>query len=50
LSKELVNLKIGLEKSEDDLQAYARRNGLLFLETEQGNPENIVNQRLRQLQ
>ena len=50
LSKELVGLKISLEKSEDDLQAYARRKGLLFLETEQGNPENIVNQRLRQLQ
>ena len=50
LSKELDVLQIKLEKSEDDLQNYARRNGLLFLESEQGNAENIVNQRLRQLQ
>jgi len=50
LSQQLLGLKARLEKSEEDLQKYARENGLLFLETEQGNPENIVNQRLRQLQ
>jgi len=50
LSQQLVGLKARLEKSEDDLQKYARDNGLLFLESEKGNPENIVNERLRQLQ
>jgi capsular exopolysaccharide synthesis family protein len=50
LSQELDGLKIRLEKSEDDLRQYAEANGLLFLETEQGKTENIVDQRLRQLQ
>lgn len=50
LSQELDSLKIRLEKSEDDLRQYAEGNGLLFLETEQGKTENIVDQRLRQLQ
>lgn len=50
LSQQLLGLKARLEKSEDELQKYARENGLLFLESEKGIPENIVNQRLRQLQ
>jgi len=50
LSQQLLDLKAKLEKSEDELQRYARANGLLFLETEKGNAENIVNERLRQLQ
>jgi succinoglycan biosynthesis transport protein ExoP len=50
LSQELAGLKIRLEKSEDELRQYAEANGLLFLETEQGKTENIVDQRLRQLQ
>lgn len=50
LAQQLLGLKARLEKSEDDLQSYAQENGLLFLETEKGAPENIVNQRLRQLQ
>jgi succinoglycan biosynthesis transport protein ExoP len=50
LSGQLFNLKANLEKSEEALQRYARERGLLFLESEQGNAENIVNQRLRQLQ
>jgi len=50
LSQQLRELKAKLEKSEDELQTYARKNGLLFLETEKGNAENIVNERLRQLQ
>ncbi len=50
LSQQLLDLKAKLEKSEDELQKYARANGLLFLETEKGNAENIVNERLRQLQ
>jgi polysaccharide biosynthesis transport protein len=50
LSEQLQSFKAKLEKSEDDLQDYAQHNGLLFLETEKGDTENIVNERLRQLQ
>jgi len=50
LSQQLMGMKSKLEKSEDDLQQYARVNGLLFLETDKGTSENIVTQRLRQLQ
>ena len=50
LSQQLQELKGRLEKSENELQGYAQKNGLLFLETEKGAPENIVNERLRQLQ
>ncbi len=50
LSQQLDSLKIKLEKSENNLQTYAQANGLLFLESAQGQSENIVNQRLRELQ
>jgi succinoglycan biosynthesis transport protein ExoP len=50
LSQQLLDMKAQLEKSEDQLQKYARENGLLFLETDKGTTENIVAQRLRQLQ
>jgi polysaccharide biosynthesis transport protein len=50
LSQQLESFKAKLEKSEDDLQHYAQNNGLLFLETEKGDTENIVDERLRQLQ
>jgi polysaccharide biosynthesis transport protein len=50
LSQQLDGLKIKLEKSEDELQQYAQSNGLLFLESEQGQTENILDERLRQLQ
>ena len=50
LSQQLESFKAKLGKSEDDLQGYAQKNGLLFLETEKGDTENIVNERLRQLQ
>jgi polysaccharide biosynthesis transport protein len=50
LSQQLQSFKVKLEKSEDDLQEYAQKNGLLFLETQKGDTENIVNERLRQLQ
>jgi uncharacterized protein involved in exopolysaccharide biosynthesis len=50
LSQQLVSMKSKLEKSETELQQYVRENGLVFLETAQGAPENIVNERLRQLQ
>src|SRR5271170_1854226 len=50
LSQQLVGVKAKLEKSEDEMQEYARENGLLFLESEKGTTENIVDARLRQLQ
>jgi succinoglycan biosynthesis transport protein ExoP len=50
LSQQLDKLKAKLEKSEDELQQYASKNGLLFLETDKGTAENIVVQRLRELQ
>jgi len=50
LSQQLHDLKAKLEKSEDDLQKYAADNGLLFLETEKGDAESIVNQSVRGVQ
>lgn len=50
LSRQLGGLKIRLEKSEDRLQSYAEANGLLFLESNKGGTQNIVDTRLRQLQ
>ncbi len=50
LSEQLEGVKARLEKSEDALDGYAQRNGLLYLESGNGNSENIVDQRLRQLQ
>jgi exopolysaccharide transport family protein len=50
LSQQLGGLKARLEKSEDELHRYARANRLVFLERESGNPENILNERLKQLQ
>jgi succinoglycan biosynthesis transport protein ExoP len=50
LSKQLDQMKIKLENSQDALQRYAEANGLLFLENSAGQTENIVNERLQQLQ
>src|SRR6266403_6058449 len=50
LSQQLVGVKSKLEKSEDELQSYARRNGLVFLETDKGASQNVANERLQQLQ
>ena len=50
LSQQLVGVKAKLESSEDELQSYARRNGLVFLETDKGASENVANERLQQLQ
>jgi polysaccharide biosynthesis transport protein len=50
LAQQLLEMKGKLEKSEDELQQYARQNGLMFLETDKGTTENIVAQRLRELQ
>jgi succinoglycan biosynthesis transport protein ExoP len=50
LSQQMLDLKAKLEKSQDELQKYAAENDLLFLETDKGNSENVVNQSLRELQ
>ena len=50
LSQQMLDLKEKLEKSQDELQKYAAENNLLFLETDRGNSENVVNQSLRELQ
>jgi succinoglycan biosynthesis transport protein ExoP len=50
LSQQMLDLKAKLEKSQDELQKYAADNDLLFLETDKGNSENVVNQSLRGLQ
>jgi capsular exopolysaccharide synthesis family protein len=46
LKGQLVPLKIKLEKSEGELQSYARANSIIFVEEKQ----NLVNERLKQLQ
>ena len=50
LSQQLRDLKAKLEKSEGDLQNYAADNGLLYLETNKGDAESIVNQSVREVQ
>jgi capsular exopolysaccharide synthesis family protein len=50
LSQQMLDLKAQLEKSQAELQKYAADNDLLFLETDKGNSENVVNQSLRELQ
>src|SRR3977135_778145 len=50
LSQQLVGVKAKLEKSEDELQSYARHNGLVFLETDKGTSQSVANERLQQLQ
>src|SRR5882762_4677020 len=50
LSQQMLDLKAKLEKSQDELHEYAADNDLLFLETDKGNSENVVNQSLRELQ
>ena len=50
LSLQLKDLKSKLEKSEDDLQKYAAENGLLYLVTEKGDQESIINQSVREAQ
>src|ERR1700756_3870358 len=50
MSQQLVGVKAKLEKSEEQLQNYVQRNGLVFLETDKGASENVANERLQQLQ
>jgi succinoglycan biosynthesis transport protein ExoP len=48
LTRQLDELKINLEKSEDQLQSYAATAGLLF--TSEKDKESVAEQRLRQVQ
>jgi len=50
LSQQLIGVKAKLEKSEDELQSYARHNGLMFLETDKGASQNVANERLQQFE
>ena len=50
LAVQLKDLKAKLEKSQDDLQKYAAENSLLYLETDKGDAESIVNQSVREIQ
>lgn len=50
LSQQLVGIKAKVEKSEEQLQDYARHNGLVFLENDKGASENVANERLQELQ
>src|SRR6266481_8110600 len=50
LSQQLSGVKGRLEKSEERLQEYARRNGLVFLETDKEPSRNIENEQVQQLQ
>lgn len=50
LSQQLETLKIKLERSEDALQSYVETNGLLLIADDKGQTENIVEERLRELQ
>jgi polysaccharide biosynthesis transport protein len=50
LAEQVQEAKRDLEESEAKMTMYARRNGLLYLETDNGTTQNVVNQRLRQLQ
>ncbi|MFN7922005.1 MAG: polysaccharide biosynthesis tyrosine autokinase [Bryobacteraceae bacterium] len=48
LTRQLEELKIKLEKSEDELQAYANATSLIF--TGERDKENVAEEKLRQLQ
>lgn len=52
LSKQLEELKINLEKSEDQLQSYASSVGLQFAgdSSKDGQKENVADEKFRQLQ
>jgi succinoglycan biosynthesis transport protein ExoP len=50
LAQQLEALKVRLERAEEDLQGYAREQDLLFLATESGDPANLMQERLRDLE
>src|SRR6267378_1026355 len=50
LSQQLLGVKARLEKAEEHLQNYARRNDLVFLETDKEPSRNVENERVQQVQ
>src|SRR4029077_17761350 len=50
LSQQLTGVKAKLERSEEQLQDYARRNDLVFLDTDKGPSRNAENEQVQQLQ
>jgi polysaccharide biosynthesis transport protein len=50
LGQQVQEAKRDLEDSETKMLHYARRNNLLYLQNDNGTTQNIVDQRLRQLQ
>jgi polysaccharide biosynthesis transport protein len=50
LAQQVREARQDLEKSEARMTQYARRNDLLYLENDNGTTQNVVNQRLRDLQ
>src|SRR5256885_6993173 len=50
LSQQLSGVKARLEKSEERLQDYARRNDLVFLESDKEPSRNVQNEQVQQLQ
>src|SRR2546423_10077206 len=50
LSQQLSGVKARLEKSEEGLQDYARRNDLVFLESDKEPSRNVQNEQVQQLQ
>jgi polysaccharide biosynthesis transport protein len=50
LSHQLSGVKAKLEKSEEELQNYARRNDLVFLESDKEPSRNVENEQVQQLQ
>jgi len=50
LAKQVQEARDELESSEQKMTEYARRNGLLYLETDNGASQDIVSARLRQIQ
>jgi len=50
LDQQVQEAKKELERSEQEMTGYARQNGLLYLQTDNGNSQNIVDQRLLEIQ
>lgn len=50
LSRQLKDLQGELESSQGEMQKYAAENGLLYLVTDKGDQESIVNQSVREIQ
>ncbi len=50
LAEQVNDARTELEKSERNMTQYARSKGLLYLDTNNGTSQNVVSERLRQLQ